>query len=87
MIERRIHERTSASIRVEMRHPTFGTIVGFTQDISDGGARVLVENQPRPPVGTEVMVTFRKMVGAINDEPVKMRVMHQLRNTVGLMFD
>lgn len=87
MIERRVHERTSASIRVEMRHPSFGTIVGFTQDISDGGARVLIENQPKPPVGTQVMVTFRKIVGQINQEPVRMRVMHQLRNSVGLMFD
>lgn len=87
MIDRRQHERTSTSIRVEMTHPSFGTIVGFTQDISDGGARVLIENQPRPPVGTVVMVRFKKMVGAINDEPVRMRVMHQLRNTLGLMFD
>jgi len=87
VIDRRQYERTSASIRVEMTHPSFGTIVGFTQDISDGGARVLIENQPKPPVGTLVMVRFRKMVGPINDEPVQMRVMHQLRNTVGLMFD
>lgn len=87
MIERRIHERTSSSIRVEMSHPSFGTIIGFTQDISDGGARVLIESEPRPPLGTVVMVRFKKMVGPINDEPVRMRVMHQLRNSVGLMFD
>lgn len=87
VIDRRQHERLSTSIRVEMTHPSFGTIVGFTQDISDGGARVLVENQPKPPVGTRVMVKFKKMVGPINADPVPMRVMHQLRNTVGLMFD
>lgn len=86
MIERRIYERTSTTVRVEMSHPGFGTIVGFTKDISDGGALVQIENQPSPPVGTEVFVKFKKAIGPINVEPVKMKVIHQLRNTVGLMF-
>lgn len=86
MIERRMFERTSTSVRVEMSHPSFGMIVGFTKDISDGGALVQIENQPNPPVGTEVMVRFKKTVGPINIEPVKMKVVHQLRNTIGLMF-
>ena len=74
MIERRMFERTSTSLRVEMSHPSFGTIVGFTKDISDGGALVQIENQPNPPVGTEVMVRFKKAVGPINIDPVKMKV-------------
>ena len=86
MDERRRFERTSSAIRVEITHPAFGTIIGFTQDISDGGAAVKIENQPNPPVGTEVSVIFRKMVGAINEEPVSMKVMHHHRNLVGLMF-
>ncbi len=86
MTERRLFERTTTSVRVEMRNPSFGTIVGFAKDVSDGGAQVQIENQACPPVGTEVMVMFRKSVGAINSEPVKMKVMHQFRNTVGLMF-
>jgi hypothetical protein len=86
MIERRQFERTSTSVRVEMSHPGFGTIVGFTKDISEGGALVQIENQPNPPVGTEVYVRFKKAVGPINLEPVKMRVVHQLRNTIGLSF-
>lgn len=86
MNERRIFERTTTSVRVEMSHPSFGTIVGFARDISDGGAQVLIENQVCPPVGTEVMVKFKKAVGPINAEPVRMRVVHQMRNTIGLMF-
>src|SRR5690606_41456551 len=82
LIERRIYERTSTSVRVEMSPPGFGTIVGFTKDISDGGALVQIENQSCPPVGTEVYVRFKKAVGPINLEPVKMRVVHQLRNTI-----
>lgn len=84
--ERRSSERKSTSIRVEIMHPSIGTIIGSTQDISDGGASVHIENHPIPPVGTEVSVRFIKMVGAVNEEPVKMKVMHHQRNTIGLMF-
>ncbi len=84
--ERRRFERTSTSIRVEITHAAFGTIIGFSSDISDGGASVKIDNQPLPPVGTIVDVKFRKMVGAINLEPVRMRVMHENRNVLGLMF-
>ena len=86
MIERRLFDRTTTSVRVEMSNPSFGTIVGFAKDISDGGALVQFENQPSPPIGTEVMVRFKKSIGPINNEPVKMKVMHQLKNTIGLMF-
>ncbi len=86
MNERRIFERTSTSVRVEMTHPSFGTIIGFAKDISDGGAMVQIENQVCPPVGTEVSVKFKKSVGAINADPVRMKVVHQMRNTIGLMF-
>lgn len=86
MDERRRFERKSTTIRVEITHPAFGTIIGFTQDISDGGASVVIENQPNPPVGTEVSVIFKRMVGAINEDPVLMKVMHHHRNIIGLMF-
>lgn len=86
MIERRQHERTSRSIRVEMTHPAFGTLVGFTMDISDGGAQVQVESQPLPPIGTNVAVMFSKVVGPINSEPVTMKVVRHSRNTLGLVF-
>lgn len=86
MNERRKYERTFTSIRVEMTHPAFGTLIGFARDISDGGAQVTIENHPCPPVGTVVDVQFKKMAGRINEEPVPMRVMHRFRNVVGLMF-
>jgi tetrahydromethanopterin S-methyltransferase subunit E len=84
--ERRHYERTSTSFRVEISHPSFGTLVGFAKDVSDGGAQVQLESQVFPPVGTEVMVRFRKNAGAISVEPVNMKVMYQMRNTIGLMF-
>ncbi len=86
MDERRKFQRTQTSLRVEMHHPAFGTIVGFARDISDGGAQVNIDNHPLPPVGTVVQVLFKKMVGQINEEPVSMRVMHSGGSGVGLMF-
>ncbi len=86
MEERRKYERRASSIRVEMEHPSFGKIIGSTTDISDGGAQVTIEKVVAPPVGTEVNVVFKKMVGMINDKPVAMKVMHSSKCTLGLMF-
>lgn len=86
MDERRKFERTPTSIKVEIKHPSIGLIIGFAKDISDGGASVTIDSQPIPPVGTLVDVKFSKIVGPINAEPVPMRVMHADRNAVGLMF-
>ena len=86
MSDRRRYERTPSAIRVELSHPAFGTIQGFTRDISDGGAQVCIEHAPIPPVGTEVNVVFRKVAGPINDSPVAMRIVHTHKNLAGLMF-
>ncbi len=84
--DRRRFERKAAAIRVEIMHPSIGTMIGSTQDISDGGASVHLDSQTVPPVGTEVHVRFVKVAGAVNQEPVSMKVMYQQRNTIGLMF-
>lgn len=86
MHERRKFDRTPTSIRVEMKHPAFGTIIGFAHDISDGGAQVAVENHSIPPIGTVVDVQFRKIAGPVNQDPVSMKVMHSTKNVIGLMF-
>lgn len=86
MLERRQFERRPSSMKVMVSHPSFGTIVGSTTDVSDGGAHVSLEHAVIPPVGTEVFVQFKKVIGHINDEPVAMKVMHCSKNSVGLMF-
>ncbi len=86
MEERRRFERKSSQIRVEMRHPSFGTIVGSATDISDGGARVTIDHAIAPPAGTQVSVQFKKMIGHINEEPVMMKIVHSSKSSLGLMF-
>ncbi len=84
--ERRRYERTQATIRVELTHPSIGRMVGTTKDISDGGAQVAIDGHVVPPVGTVVDVVFRKNVGPVNNDPVAMKVMHSHKNRIGLMF-
>jgi len=84
--ERRQFERKLTSIRVEMDNPSFGRLVGFARDISDGGASVLVDTTELPPVGTLLQVRFSRVIGRINDDSVTMKVMSLRRNVVGLMF-
>ncbi len=86
MDDRRRFERRPTSIRVEISHPAIGDIVGFARDVSDGGASVRVEHSQVPPIGTFVDVVFKKVVGTINEEPVKMQVVYQQKNILGLMF-
>jgi len=86
LVERRRSERRSSVIRVEMTHPSWGTIVGSTTDISDGGAHVSFDNAIAPPKGTELQVRFKRVVGSINEDPVMMKVMRSSKNDVGLMF-
>ncbi len=86
MEERRQFERKLTSIRVEMDNPSFGRLVGFARDISDGGASVLVDTTELPPVGTLLQVRFSRVIGRINDDSVTMKVMSLRRNVVGLMF-
>lgn len=86
MEERRRFARTSAAYRVELTNPAFGTLVGSTRDISDGGAQVVLDSELVPPVGTAVDVVFKKIVGPVNAEPVAMKVMHTYKNVIGLMF-
>lgn len=86
MEERRLYERRTASIRVEMMHSAFGTLVGFAKDISDGGAQVIMDHGVAPPVGTLVQVKFRRIIGPINQEPVTMRVVYQQSHLLGLSF-
>jgi c-di-GMP-binding flagellar brake protein YcgR len=86
MEERRHFTRTLTNIRVELSNPSFGTLVGSTRDISDGGAQVVIENELIPPVGTNVQVVFKKASGPVNEAPVSMKVVHAHKNVIGLMF-
>ncbi len=84
---RRKHLRTATRTMVEMRHPSFGTVNVKAGDLSDGGISVEMGNHIPPPLGTIVSVIIKRHTGAINAEPVEMKVVHvNTKGRAGLMF-
>ena len=86
MLEHRVHTRTSSEAIVEIHHPSIGVYEVKARDLSEGGVFALTGQYPKPPVGTELMVRIKRYTGVINIEPVKMRVVHEQRDGVGLAF-
>ncbi len=84
---RRHYLRTASDAIVEMSHPSIGAMTVRARDLSEGGVSVDMGNQIAPPLGTEVDVIIKRHTGAINNEPVKMRVVHlQNDGSMGLVF-
>lgn len=69
-----------------MQHPLLGLIEVKARDLSDGGIFALMGTQPAPPLGTEMLVRIKRYTGTINQEPVRMRVVHHQAGGVGLAF-
>ena len=86
MDNRRLHERSSDAVRVDLFHNAFGHVMVTARDVSDGGISVDMGNNVPPPTGTIVQVKMRRLVGAINEEPVEMEVVHVSGKDVGLKF-
>jgi len=86
MNEQRQYARTACSLMVQISHPGFGVIELKAKDLSDGGCFVYLGNHIAPPVGTIVKALIKRHSGAINDEPVDMKVVHQSNGGMGLMF-
>jgi hypothetical protein len=79
-------DRSACSFQVVMRHASIGILHGSARDISDGGVFVQLQNVILPPVGTVMDVTIKRFTGAVNADPVAMRVMHHNGTGVGLSF-
>lgn len=87
MDNRRLYPRDGLNATVEMRHPGIGVMVVQAINISDGGIAVSMGRHVAPPMGTVLQVRIKRHAGAINQEPVPMKVVHvQANGTVGLMF-
>lgn len=87
MDNRRLYPREGLDAMVEMSHPSIGVMLVRAVNISDGGIAVAMGRHIVPPMGTELQVKIKRHAGAINQEPVPMKVVHiQPNGTVGLMF-
>jgi hypothetical protein len=86
MIELRQFERRPFNAFVEVRHPNMGIFEWRARDISEGGIFVRTGSSPKPPVGTVLKVRLKRHGSTINVEPLAMRVVHQRRDGIGLLF-
>lgn len=86
MVEHRRHIRVPSSALIEMQHPVLGLIEVKARDLSDGGICALMGSVPPPPLGAELMVRIKRYTGTLNQEPIRMRVVHHQHGGVGLAF-
>jgi c-di-GMP-binding flagellar brake protein YcgR len=84
MSDKRRHIRTAVHLKVNITHPSFGTVSAVTRDISNGGTFVVLENRYRPPVDSVVEV---QVLDSPQGAPVlRMRVVRHEEEGIGLEF-
>lgn len=86
-MDKRLYPRTPGTAMLEIHHPTLGVYEVKARDLSEGGVFAMTGMYPKPPVGTELMVRIKRLTGSIiNMELIKMIVIHEQRDGVGLAF-
>lgn len=84
MANRRKHIRTPLATRIKITHPSIGSVVVTTRDVSDGGVYLVTSGVAMPPVGT---VVEGQVQGPVGDLPVvKMRIVRSDSEGFGLTF-
>ena len=85
MKNKRKHERIAFPAEVKIMHPDFGSIIGRTRDMSDGGLFLCVESNPGLEVGARVTVQAQDISG---EAPlVEARVVRIEVSGVALMYE
>lgn len=86
LIEQRRSPRVKTDAVVEFFHAATGVVAAKARDLSDGGIFVAAGSYPLPPIGTLLEVRIKRHTGAINQQPVAMRVIHRNHDGMGLAF-
>lgn len=84
--DKRRFPRVAIQAQLEISHPSFGVILLKAKNASEGGFFALRGVSPLPPSNTEVKVIIKRFTGAINVEPVSMRVVRVTDEGIGLEF-
>ncbi len=85
MNDKRRHERIAFPAEVKIMHPGFGSIIGRTRDMSDGGLFLLVDINPGLEIGARVTVQAQDISG---EAPlVEARVVRIEASGVALMYE
>lgn len=65
---------TAQDVVVELKNPDYGEITVRGHSFSDQGVSVDFGRHIKPPIGTLMEVVIKRHTGAINRQPVPMRV-------------
>ncbi len=82
--DKRRYVRTSFVCSIKISHPSVGSLLVKTRDISDGGVFVVLDPQQIPPVGTRLT---GQVQGLVDEAPLlEMEVVRVESVGVGLRF-
>jgi hypothetical protein len=85
MNDKRQHERITFPAEVKIMHPDFGSIIGRTRDVSDGGLFLFVEINPGLRVGAQVTVQAQDI--SAEAPLVKATVVRVEASGIALMYE
>ena len=83
--ERRVAKRIPSRFKVEMTHPTLGTMLTQTRDISEQGAFILTHSGTNLPLNTKITLRVIDLPGP-PAEPVESEVVRIEKEGVGVKF-
>jgi hypothetical protein len=84
--DRRKHERQLVRLQAEITEPRIGKVTVFTQDISEGGAFVVLPAERCPPVGSAVNIRLPGERWGCETATFTARVVRVSPNGMGLQF-
>ena len=84
--DRRRHERKVIRLEAELVEPEVGRVSVYTNDLSEGGAFVLVPRNRRPPVGASVKIRLPGTPWHAGEVIFTARVVRVTDEGIGLQF-
>jgi hypothetical protein len=83
---RRRHERRVIRLEAELIQPEVGRVSVYTNDLSEGGAFIIVPRHQRPPVGASVKIRLPSTPWHEGEVILTARVVRVTDEGIGLQF-
>jgi len=84
--ERRQHQRHLIQLKAEISQPEIGKVTVYTQDLSVGGAFVILPREKCPPLGSMVTITLPGTLWGASETTFVARVVRLSDHGMGLQF-
>lgn len=84
--DQRMHPRIAVPLKVSLSFSEEGQLFAVTRDISDGGIFLVIDRDTMPVIGDIVQVQVQGMGGGEDAPWVKMKVVREESDGIGLMI-